>query len=166
MKQKIYLSGVIGLLVFLLAACTGAASPTARTDLQPQAEAALRDFFSSLNKGDYAGAEAVYGGSYEVLAADNPELDAADHVALFTNACTINGFQCLQVKEVSPEPQNSTNEFVFTVTFQKDDGSLFVQGPCCGASETESPSRSEFTYTVRQNEEGKFVVLELPPYVP
>jgi hypothetical protein len=56
--------------------------------------------------------------------------------------------------------------YVFDVEFNNPDGSLFVRGPCCGATETEMPPESQFEYTVTKNAEGKFVVLNTPPYVP
>jgi hypothetical protein len=56
--------------------------------------------------------------------------------------------------------------YVFQVEFNNPDGSLFVLGPCCGASETEMPPVSQFEYGVARNADGKFLVMELPPYVP
>lgn len=45
------------------------------------------------------------------------------------------------------------------------DGTLFVQGPCCGATETEEPPQSQFTFTVKKAD-NRFLVEELPVYVP
>jgi hypothetical protein len=53
----------------------------------------------------------------------------------------------------------------FTVQFEKPDGTLFVRGPCCGATEQEMPSQSDFVFTVVRQGEG-FAVQELPVYVP
>ena len=58
------------------------------------------------------------------------------------------------------------DSYIFQVEFNNPDGSLFVLGPCCGADETEMPPVSQFEYTVSRKAEGKFVVMNTPPYVP
>ncbi|MPM47298.1 hypothetical protein SDC9_94007 [bioreactor metagenome] len=67
MKQRSISTVCQVLIAGLLAACTGKATPTPAADLQPQAEAALRDFFTSLKSADYAKAGTLYGGSYELV---------------------------------------------------------------------------------------------------
>lgn len=166
MKQKSILIVCLFLLAGLVSACAGKSTATPAPDLQPQAEAALRDFYGSLNSADYAKAETLYGGSYELLQNMNPVVDPNDHLTLFTNGCTMNGFQCLKVMDVSLKEQKSATEFVFTVKFQNADGSPFIQGPCCGQTEAESPSKPTFDITVSQNAAGQFVVMDMPPYVP
>jgi len=166
MKQRTILIVCLVLIAGLLAACTGKASPTPADDLQPQAEAALRDFFTSLNSADYAKAETLYGGSYELVQNMNPLVDPNDHQTLFNNGCTLNGYACLKVMDVTLKEQKSATEFVFTVKFQNADGTPFIQGPCCGQTEAESPSKPSFDITVSQNAAGQFVVMDMPPYVP
>lgn len=166
MKQKSMLIVCLVLFASLLTSCAGKSTPTLAADLQPQAEAALRDFYASLNSADYAKAETLYGGSYELLQTMNPEVNPNDHLTLFTNGCTMNGFQCLKVMDVSLTEKKSATEYVFTVKFQNADGSQFIQGPCCGQTEAESPSKPDFDITVSQNAAGQFVVMDLPPYVP
>jgi len=39
-------------------------------------------------------------------------------------------------------------EFRFIVEFKYDDGTLIMLGPCCGATETDMPPKSQFPYTV------------------
>ena len=56
--------------------------------------------------------------------------------------------------------------YIFQVEFNNPDGSLFVLGPCCGATETEMPPVSQFQFTVIRNADGRFVVMNTPPYVP
>lgn len=165
--KKISLSIIcLVMIAGLLAACAGTATPTSTTDLQPQAETALRDFFTSLNSADYARVEMLYGGSYERVQSMNPEVDPKDHQTLFNNGCTMNGFACLKVMDVALKEQRSVTEFVFKVKFQNADGSPFMQGLCCGQSEAESPSKPSFDITVSQNAAGQFVVMDMPPYVP
>ena len=62
------------------------------------------------------------------------------------------------------EEQVSPTEFKFTVEFINDDGTLFVQGPCCG-TEAEEPPQSQFTFTVKKAD-NRFLVEDLPVYVP
>ncbi len=68
-----------------------------------QAQQTLVAFFDSLNQGQYAEAVELYGGDYEVLTDNNPSLDPSDYVALWKNACTINGAQCLPVRTATLE---------------------------------------------------------------
>lgn len=126
----------------------------------------LLQFFDHLHTGRYEEAVKLYGGSYQLMVDQNPAIDPADHVELMKSACTVNGAQCLQVKVAGIESKPSPNEYLFTVQFQNDDGSLFELGPCCGASEAEQPSVSLFEIRVLQVAEGEFRVLDMPPYMP
>lgn len=126
----------------------------------------LLQFFDHLHAGRYEDAVTLYEGDYQLLIDQNPEIDPADHIALLKNACTFNGFRCLKIKLAGIDWKNSPNEYVFTVQFQNEDGSTFVLGPCCGASETEQPSVSFFEIRVLKIAEGEFRVLDMPPYMP
>ena len=138
----------------------------ANDDLESARETLIQ-FFEHLNKGDYLSASALYGGSYEMLNGYNPDLDPEDHAALFKNACTVNGFQCLQVRSARLQEQAAqTGDYRFVVEFSTADGELFVLGPCCGATETEMPLRSEFVFTVVRVGEGAYQVVDLPVYAP
>ena len=130
------------------------------------ARSAILQFFDHLHAGRYEEAVNLYGGSYQMMIDQNPALDPADHVALMKNACTTNGFQCLNLKVAGIDGKTSPNEYFFTVQFQNDDGSPFVLGPCCGASETEQPPVSLFGIRVMKVAEGEFRVLDMPPYMP
>jgi len=130
------------------------------------AYSALLQFFDHLHTGHYQEAVNLYGGSYQLIIDQNPTIDPADNVALMKSACTTNGFQCLQLKVAGIEYKTSPNEYLFTVQFQNDDGSLFELGPCCGASETEQPPVSLFEVRVMQVAEGDFRILDMPPYMP
>jgi hypothetical protein len=147
------------LMVLFFSACAPAA-----TDVE-DARGALYAFFNSLNKGQYAEAVALYGGEYTVLADDNPELDPSDHTALWKNACTINGFQCLSVRTAIVKEMN-TDEYVFIVEFNTADGDLFIWDPECDEINVDVPPFSLFEYQVKKNADGEYVVLDLPVYVP
>lgn len=127
----------------------------------------LIKFFELLNNREYEKAAALYGGEYQGLRDWNPLLDPQDHAALLKNACELNGLQCLRVKRIVDEKVVSVAEYRFTVEFMNEDGSLFVLGPCCGANATDMPSQSQFDYyRVIRDCTGKFLVLDLPVYVP
>ena len=143
-------------------------TPPPSTDNMVLARAVLVAFFDALNGGWYAEAAAQYGGSYEELIDMNPDLDPNDHAALLERACTINGFQCLKVKEIVQQVQDFPDTYTFTIEFINTDGSLFVLGACCGASETDMPPQSRFEVIVLQVPQAcnAFRVQRLPVYVP
>jgi len=145
-------------------------TPTDQTETASEglekARNALTTFFELLHQRKYEEAAELYGGDYQVLQGWNPSLDPQDYRSLLANGCEINGLQCLQVKRIMDEKVVSVAEYHFTVEFMKQDGSLFMRGPCCGASATDDPPESQFTYTVIKNCAGEFLVRELPVYVP
>lgn len=157
------------LAVFLaLVACqpgTSSAPASESSNEAALAADALRSFFDLLEAGEYPEAAAHYGGSVEVLQGYNPEVDPSDTATLFRNACSVNGFSCLKVREVTLAEQEAA-EYVFDVTFSTREGELFVLGPCCGATESEQPPVSVFPIRVARGEDGRFRVLDLPPYRP
>ena len=167
MKRILSWIGIIGF-IFSLAAC--AAQPEtgqpSQTGTEQAAQEALSGYLDALHNGRYDDAAGLYGGSYEVLQGYNPDIDPEDKPALLEAACTINGFLCLEVKSIEPAEQVSESEFVYTVQFANADGSLFELGPCCGADETSMPPTTEFTFTVKQHDDGSYAIMDLPPYTP
>jgi len=159
---------ILTILVFvlMLSACAPATPAPTPATLDGQAALALTSFFAALNRGDYGVAVALFGDDYEVLTQMNPNLPATDHPALWKKACQSNGFQCLKIKEIVSSEKVDDDTFSFVVRFANADGSLFVRNPCCGEDLTTTPPVSEFTYEVRRNAEGKFQVMDTPPYVP
>ncbi|MHB1132097.1 MAG: hypothetical protein ACYC4L_06865 [Chloroflexota bacterium] len=144
------------------AKATAVVKPSSELD---EAHRTLLSFFSALNRRDYVKAVTLYGGTYEPLREWNPALPADDYAALWRNACEINGVRCLQVGGVLDARQVAEGEFMFVVQFANEDGSVFVSGPCCGATPEQMPPRSEFEYTVKKTASG-YVVLGGPVYVP
>jgi len=155
MKRLILLAAAL----LLLAAC---AAPS--TDSE-SARQTLIDFFDYLHNKQYTQADALFGGDYEGLTSKNPDLNPNDHAALWQHGCRINGYQCLPVRSATLKDHHG-DTFVFFVEFNNPDGSLFVRGPCCGATETEMPSASHFEFRVVGTADGQFKVLDLPVYVP
>ena len=125
----------------------------------------LVNFLTLLHNGKYAQAVPLYGGDYEALKVFNPEIDPNDPAALWRWSCDHQLLQCLEVRSVTFE-QLVEDAYIFQVEFNNPDGSLFVLGPCCGATETEMPPVSQFQFTVIRNADGRFVVMNTPPYVP
>jgi hypothetical protein len=158
------------ILVAMLAACVAGqvSTPQTATSLPStagEAQDALIHFLGLLHTKNYADAVPLYGGDYEPLQVFNTEIDPADHAALWAWACDHQLLQCLEVRSVTFQ-QLVGDSYIFQVEFSNPDGSLFILGPCCGANETEMPPVSQFEYSVARNTDGKFVVMNMPPYVP
>lgn len=160
---------LFGLLI-LVTSCTPkivAAVPTSLPSTANEAREVLIKFFELLNSKQYADADLYYGGEYEQLKVFSPDTDPSPsgHAKLWADTCQLAGLQCLTVRSATfKNLQGDT--YSFQVEFSNPDGSLFVQGPCCGLNETEMPPVSQFEYRVTRNTNGKFLVMELPPYVP
>ena len=129
-----------------------------------QAELALREFFDALADGEYTEAAAFFSGEMAFLESANPDISPEDQAALWQASCTQNGLQCLPVMEVVSAEQLSEDLFVFVVEFEGSDGEVFALGACC-EEETEEEPTTRFTYRVAY-EGGKYLVLDLPVYVP
>jgi hypothetical protein len=143
----------------------GGVSGSASTAELDAARVAMVDFFELLHDGKYAEAVLRYAGGYDLLQEWNPGISGGDRVALLRNGCQVNGLMCLNVKSVLCERQIGPDSYVFLVEFENDDGSLFVRGPCCGASEVDMPSAWQFQSRVALVD-GAYRVRNLPPYVP
>jgi hypothetical protein len=155
--------------ILILTACASqpVAQPaeTALPSTASEAQDALINFLNSLHTKNYADAIPLFGGDYEQLQVFNPDINANDYLALWTWACDNQLLQCLEVRSATFQQQVG-DSYVFQVEFSNPDGSLFVLGPCCGANETEMPPVSQFEFTVTRNADGKFLVMNTPPYVP
>lgn len=140
------------------------------TEVDPEdkaaAEEALISFFDTLAAGRYTEAQALYGGSYEVLAAWNPDVAPGDFATLWRDGCAINGLVCLEVRSAESDGLTVTEDYLFNVEFSTREGELFVLGPCCGVTETEQPPVSVFPIRIAKGEDGAFRVIDLPPYRP
>jgi len=154
--------------LILLASCAPQVQsppPTSLPSTASEAHATLIQFFDLLNSKQYADADSLYDGDYDQLKVFSADTNPTDHAKLWADACQLAGLQCLKVRTATfKNLQGDT--YVFQVEFSNPDGSLFVQGPCCGSDETEMPPVSQFEYSVARNTDGKFLVMEIPPYVP
>lgn len=147
------------LIALLLSSC---ATNTVKKD---QAHQALEDFFERLAEGEYEAAAAQYGGSYKTLVSFNPDMDPNDHAALWQSGCQVNGLQCLTIRTATFNEVTDIGEYIFTVEFKTQDGSLFELGACCGEDPT-TPPQFQFEYRVVEGGDGQFRVLDMPVYVP
>lgn len=158
-------------LALTLNACTGS-SPVepSRTPVSPSAaievaRETLVSYFRDLHTGDYAAAAGRYGGELGALVAWNPDVDPSDPAALLEAVCT-RQLQCLPVRSIASANQVDETSFEFKIEFSNPDGSLFVLGPCCGATKTEMPPISQFDCTVKKRGVQDYEVMCLPVFVP
>ena len=135
------------------------------TGNQQDARTTLINYLTALNQADYSEAARYFGGDPEILRGYNPDVDPTDLETLLKRACEFNGFQCMQLKKIVSEAQDDEDSYLFTVEYQTKMNKLFVLGPCCGATEDEMPSVSQFQIRVKFQDQTYFV-MDLPPYVP
>jgi hypothetical protein len=145
---------------WLLVGCT---TPLNRAD---RAENALLNFFNLLNRGDYQSASTYFGGEYGPLTDMNPGINPSDHADLWANACHNNGFICLPVSKAIFLGSTENNIFSFEVEFLQADGSQFSRGACCGEDPASVIPQTLFIYRVLETDEGEYLVLDLPVYIP
>jgi hypothetical protein len=143
---------------------TWTVTPEGASDLE-MARHTLLTFFTLLHEGRYAKTIPLYGGTYDSMRSNNPEIPPDDYAALWEAACTVQRPACLLVANIVEEESVAQDEYKFSVEFIWIDGSLFKLGPCCGATETEMPPVWQFPYTVRRID-GQFKVMEEPVYMP
>jgi hypothetical protein len=132
------------------------------------AEQNLIRFFGDLNDGDFEAAAALYGGSYDTMVEQNPDLDPTDRAVLLRAACTLNGAQCLEIRSARSNSTATTDgdEYVFIVEFNRADGSRFSLGPCCGGTADDMAPQTEFRFEVMEMPNHQFKVLTPPVYMP
>jgi hypothetical protein len=121
------------------------------------AQATLEQFLDPMRRGDYQGAAALYGSSYETLRDWNPGIAPDDRAALLESGCRVNGLRCLAPASIRQSSTDPTGIFTFTVTFVEADGRPFV------IAIPGTPKVSEFPFTVVKTRNG-FLVNTLPPY--
>jgi hypothetical protein len=150
---------------FIILTCmilVGCTSIGPRTD---RAEKSLVEFFNLLSQGKYKSAGEYFGGQYETLTEMNPGINPSDHALLWANACRTNGFACLPVSKIT-FLESTGSVLSFKVEFKRADGSQFSQGACCGEESAFGVTQTFFIYHVLETQEGKYLVLDLPVYIP
>ena len=168
-NKLVFCLSTISILMLFLASCVSQSSRLAATETindEERAQHALMDFLGNLHDGKYAEAARYYGGSYETMLDHNPDINPNDHAALLRNACTINGMQCLQAKIIGLEDKVPGEKYVFIIEFLKEDGTPFMLEQCCGGEESSFSPQSMFHFSVMEVDQNKFVVMDIPPYIP
>lgn len=140
-------------------------TPLPGTDNLELARWTLLSFFALLNDGRFGEAAALFGGGYEDLPIVRDDLPptSENKAQVWESECQL--LQCLLVSSLVEETKVSLDEYIFIVEFMNEDGTLFVLGPCCGATEAEMPPVWQFKYRVKWND-GRFRVMDPPVYVP
>jgi len=145
----------------------GCARTSPGTETQPAAaQESLRTFLTLLAEGNYGEASRLYGGPVDAMQAWFPDQDPQDVAGLLGRACGNHLLQCLPIRSIQPARAAVPGEIAFDLEFSLPDGTLFVRGPCCGATSAEMPDESSFTFRVRPEADGSYPILDLPPYVP
>ncbi len=152
----------IGLLIIVSCILIGCIQSSNNLDL---AGSTLVRYFDLLSRGEYQQASKLYGGNYDMLIQMNPDVNPRDFEGLWKNACTVNGFHCLQIKRVD-HIESDGRIVILYVEFMNPDGSLFVQSPCCGDIQSPEIRISLFKYQVQIDETRTGRVLDLPVYIP
>jgi len=115
-----------------------------------EAQETLISFFDFASSGEYAqAAELLEPGISNLSARSWDAMDQGKGTPkdkILEDYCAAVG-TCLKTQVISSE-QVSEGHYVFTVGFINSDGSEYVYGPCCGASEEEMPSKTEFEFHV------------------
>jgi hypothetical protein len=146
-------------------------SPVITKDLGPvTAENILVSFFNYVNNNDYENAVTLLSlsssdwesmGGY--ASGNSPENFLSNKESILKQYC--EAIQtCLKAKPIKVVMLSDT-EYRITTQFINQDGSIFVLGPCCGATEETMPSRQEFEYTVMKID-GEYKVANPPQYRP
>ncbi|MFH0891621.1 MAG: hypothetical protein V1867_02470 [Candidatus Falkowbacteria bacterium] len=145
----------------------GDRSQSLNDDPLARSRAVLISFFNDLSGGRFEEAvvkfapEAFDAEAWEWIEGfgENSQESRAQALA---NYCAAVG-TCLPVNVIASEEREEG--YAFKVNFLNPDGSVFVLGPCCGATEAEMPPVREFEYQVRKLG-GEYKVVTPPQYVP
>jgi len=101
---------------------------------------------------------------WEFIAQFSEERYRSNHAKVLENYCRAVG-TCLKIRNVISQKYLDDGTYEFMVQFTSKDGSLYKQGPCCGASEIDQPTKTEFSFKVK-NINGVPKVITYPLYRP
>ena len=144
------------------------AKTISKQDESTNAEEALVSFFTYLSNQDYKKALTLFelddpANSWEGFASFSLEEDRSDKAKVLKNYCEATG-TCLKAKVI--ETQKGTNDtYDLVVQFLNTDSSIFILGPCCGATKEEMPSQDKFNFKVKKIN-NIFKVTTAPIYRP
>jgi len=126
------------------------------------ASSTLVQFFEHLQAGKYDQADRLFDGGYGIVRMWNEDVDPLDTPTLLMRGCEWNGFLCsVRVRQVLEVEALSIKEYRVTVNFKNQDGSLFGLH---NLADLTAPPRTAFTFTVVQDCDGQFYVIDWPIY--
>ena len=147
----------------------GADKTGSEQDELMRAEETLVSFFAYLSNQDFEKALSLFelsddpANSWEGLEIFSLPEDRNDKTKVLKNYCQATG-TCLKARVIETKKEyNDTYNLV--VQFQNADDSVFVLGPCCGATEEEMPPQDKFNFKVKKIN-NVFKVATAPIYVP
>jgi hypothetical protein len=135
-------------------------------DESEKAKNALITFFDYLNENEFEKASGLFSSDetdWESIKVYSPEDEASNKAKILENYCEAVG-TCLKAKILEAK-QTANYEYNLVVQFLNKDGSIYIFGPCCGATEEEMPSKDKFDYTVKKIDNA-FEVKTPPLYRP
>lgn len=166
--------------LFLGMALSGCSNPSSNKNIvnnnqdeSTKAEDALVSFFTYLSNQDFEKALLLLeldeleldGSTNSWKSLENFSLpeDRSDKAKVLKRYCEAIG-TCLKAKVIETKKETD-DAYNLVVQFQNTDGSTFVLGPCCGATEEEMPPQDRFDFKVRKIN-NVFKVATPPIYVP
>lgn len=125
----------------------------ASKDESEMAKNTLVAFFDYLSKNEFEKALGLFSlddptNSWEGLASLSPSAERNNKAKVLENYCKATG-TCLKAKVLEVKKETGDN-YDLVVQFLNADGSVFVKGPCCGATEETMPSTSKFDFKVKK----------------
>ena len=121
---------------------------------QDQAEGALINFLNDLYQKDYIHAAPLFGGDDTQLREWNPSIDPQDKVSLWRAGCEHNGFNCLEIRNISFDGQRDAMAYVFHVWFTGSDKRVDFK---------DANGATMFFFTVKKVN-GTYLVMTPPVY--
>lgn len=115
----------------------------------------LKSYTTAITNHDYKSLVTLYGGSYDWLNIFTPESQRENKEKVFENFLKVIP-EKIVLNEIIDKKEVSNEEFIYTITYKKNDGTLFDVGDTTSRS-------SKFTYTIKKIN-GKYKVMEPPPY--
>jgi hypothetical protein len=159
MKKSLYLISILSV-IFLTGCGTTAITQDMPLDTTGTPQYALVSFFDALSTGQFENAVEFFDfeghGEWVYSSSDDPAQILEDY-------CAATG-TCLRAEVLATNEVNG-DEYTLTVQFFNSDGSIYIAGPCCGATEEEMPSQDTFEFTVKKID-GVFKVTTAPLYRP
>jgi len=173
MKAKAIIINASILVLLALSSFNVYASQQCSDRDKKQAKETLINFFTYLHSGHFKEAVALFEpwkngegeqrSSWEGLSSFSLPEDRNDKAKVLSNYCKAVG-TCLKVDVINIE-KIAKGKYKMRVQFFKDNGSVYIFTPCCGASEEAMPLRAVFTYYVDKIN-GVYLVRTPPLYRP